>query len=338
MNDTPDFTLPAEWAPQAAMWIGFPSDPELWQDDLAPARAEVAAMARAILDSGQRVDLVVSSDEAASAARDLVPGAQVHRMPMGDIWLRDTGPVFRVAGRALEAVRFRFNGWGGKYELDGDNETGAAIAEAVGAKLIRREPVLEGGAIDWDGQGTVLTTAQCLLNPNRNTGWTKEIAGAALGEAFGFSNMVWLGDGLLNDHTDGHVDNIARFIAPGVVACMAPFGSDDPNAETLREIEAGLRAARDAQGKPFDVVTIPSPGLVTDEDGEPIPASHMNFLIANGVVVVPTYGTASADEAVATLAQHFPGRRVIGLPSTHILTGGGSFHCISQQQPALPTA
>ncbi len=326
--------LPAEWARHDAMWIGWPSDADLWRDDLVPARREIAALVRALTGHGGRVQLVASHLSAAEAARVMVDeGPGIHVMPMGDIWLRDTGPIFVDHGGAVKAVRFRFNGWGGKYELDGDNETGAAIALEAGAALESYNQVLEGGAVDWDGRGTVLTTRQCLLNPNRNVGWTQAEAERVLGRALGARKLIWLGDGLLNDHTDGHVDNIARFIAPGVVACMTAFGDDDPNADVLAAIEAELRAASDADGRALKVVTLPSPGLVTDEDDEPVPASHMNFLIGNGVVVVPTYGTPSADAAVDALRPHFPGRAVIGLPSGHILTGGGSFHCISQQQP-----
>jgi agmatine deiminase len=335
MSDRID--LPAEWAPHVAMWLGWPSDPDLWQDDLASAQEEVAALARVLAAHGERVMLVASTAIAAAQARTAVGRwARVYILPMGDIWLRDTGPIFRFREGREEAVRFRFNGWGGKYDLTGDADTGAAIAAISDTPVIAETAILEGGAIDWDGQGTLLTTRQCLLNPNRNTGWDEARAEAVLAAALGARRVIWLGDGLVNDHTDGHVDNIARFLAPGIVACMSPSGTEDPNADTLRAIEADLRAARDADGRPLHVVTLPSPGLVTDADGEPVPASHMNFLIGQGAVVVPIYGTPSADAALSALAPHFPTRKVVGLPATHILTGGGAFHCISQQQPQAP--
>jgi agmatine deiminase len=176
-----------------------------------------------------------------------------------------------------------------------------------------------------------------LLDANRN-GWTEGQAEAALGEAFGISKVVWLDQGLLNDHTDGHVDTVARFVAPGRVVCQAPAGADDPNAEVLDDITRALEAATDASGRRLDVIRIPSPGLMIDANGEIAPASHVNFVIANGVVVVPTYGTPSADRALEALQAVFPGRKVVGVDSRALLgsgdAGGGSFHCITREEPA----
>ena len=194
--------------------------------------------------------------------------------------------------------------------------------------------MLEGGALDWDGEGTILTTRECLLNPNRNPLMSELDIKALLHDALGSRTTIWIDRGLLNDHTDGHVDNIARFLAPGVVACQSPYGVDDPHAARLDEIAAQLENQRDARGRILKVVRIPSPGRVENEDGDVAPASHMNFLIGNATVVVPTYGTPSAQQAVDALKPYFPGRNVVGLPSNHILSGGGSFHCITQQQPA----
>jgi agmatine deiminase len=197
---------------------------------------------------------------------------------------------------------------------------------------VRQKFVLEGGAIEMDGQGSVLTTRQCLLNPNRNEGWDEEKATLALIGALGAEKVLWLDEGLLNDHTDGHIDNLARFVGPGRVVCQSLFGDDDPNADVLDEIYLSLKAMKDAAGNKLEVLRILSPGLVPDEDGEPIPASHMNFLIGNSVVVVPIY-SGSGDDAVRALAPLFPERKVIGLSAHSILTGGGAFHCITQQEP-----
>ncbi len=329
--------VPAEWAAQKALWTCWPSAADLWEDSLAPARAEVASLVR-LIAAGQPVKVLAHGSEAVASARASLPAAvEVIEAAFGDIWLRDTGPIFARAGAdgAPVALRFRFNGWGGKYDLAGDDTVGDHVARLSGAPVLAHDFVLEGGAVDHDGDGTVLTTRQCLLNPNRNPHWTGEAdAEAALQLAFGARKVLWLGDGLLNDHTDGHVDNIARFIAPGVVACMEPAGPDDPNAGVLEAIAADLAAMTDAAGRRLEVVRIPSPGLVPDEDGEPVPASHMNFIIANQVVVMPHYGTPTADEALRRLAVRFPGRRVHGVRSDAILTGGGSFHCITQQEPA----
>ncbi|MBX9616524.1 MAG: agmatine deiminase family protein [Caulobacteraceae bacterium] len=322
--------IPAEWSPHRAMWVGWPSHADLWEDNLEPAQAEVEALVRALAGPGREtVKLLVGHEDALSGAQarfDGVPGVTVVDGRFGDIWLRDTGPIFG-AGSAT-ARSFRFNGWGGKYNLPFDDTVADQIAGAAGVALGRTDAVMEGGALDHDGAGTVLTTRQCLLNPNRNAGWSEAVAEDVLGQALGATRVVWLGDGLMNDHTDGHVDNLARFVGPGVVACPVAFGTDDPNAEVYDA------CARDLAAAGFEVVRIPSPGLIADEDGEAVPASHMNFLIANGAVVVPTYGNDTAARlAGEALAGVFPGREIVLLPSVAVLSGGGSFHCISQQEP-----
>ena len=327
--------IPAEWAPHRAMWLGFPSHGELWQEDLEPAQDEVADLARTLAGPGEeRVRLMVCGDEAEAAARkrlDGVAGIEIVRALFGDIWLRDTGPIFREDGKA---IGFRFNGWGGKYEMEGDDQVAAQIAAAAGAPLIANDFVLEGGSIDHDGWGTVLTTRQCLLNPNRNPGWDEAAAEAALCEALGARKVLWLGEGLRNDHTDGHVDNLARFVAPGVVASPVAWGKADPNAELYDETARQLAAMTSQRGAPLQVMRIPSPGWM-DGDGGPAPASHMNFIIANRAVIVPLYEDEKAGAfAVDAVQSLFPERKAIGLSSKAILTGGGSFHCITQQEPA----
>lgn len=327
--------VPAEWSPHRAMWLGFPSHGELWQEDLEPAQDEVADLARALAGPGEeRVRLMVCGDEAEQAARrrlDDVRGVEIVRALFGDIWLRDTGPIFREDG---QAIGFRFNGWGGKYDLEGDDQVAAQIAAAAGAPLVANDFILEGGAVDHDGWGTLLTTRQCVLNPNRNPGWDEAAAEAALSAALGARKTLWLGDGLRNDHTDGHVDNLARFVAPGVVASPVAWGKADPNAQLYDETARMLSQMTDARGAPIQVMRIPSPGWM-DGDGGPAPASHMNFIIANGAVIVPLYEDEKAGAfAVEAVKSLFPERKAIGLSSKAILTGGGSFHCITQQEPA----
>ena len=317
----------AEWAHHAACWTAFPSAADLWEDNLAPAQAEVAAMIRVIAES-ERVELLVNGLAAELAARDLLGSANVgfHQFGFGDIWLRDTGPLFLSSPVGHAAAAFRFNGWGGKYDLPGDDAVAAFVATTAGVPLARHDWVLEGGAIDVDGTGLAVTTEQCLLNPNRNPRMDANEIASHLRRDLGIDRLLWLGDGLEGDHTDGHVDNLARFVAPGVLAVPAPSGSDDPNAEIYEDAHA---RARDFG---LDVVTIPSPGRIV-VDGEVVPASHMNFYIANGAVIVPTYGSPYGDAAVAAVAALFPTRKVVGLPALHVLSGGGSFHCITQQQP-----
>jgi agmatine deiminase len=325
--------VPAEWSPHRAIWVGFPSHAELWEDDLEPAQGEAAALANALAGpGGERVRLMVRGEAAADAARRLCDRAiEIVLGRFGDIWLRDTGPIF--LGPAA-AVGFRFNGWGGKYVLEGDDAVADQIATAAGAVLTRHDVVLEGGALDHDGEGTVLTTRECLLNPNRNRAWTQAAAEAALRGALGARKVIWLGDGLLNDHTDGHVDNLARFVAPGVVAIPVGFGVDDPHASIYDAAARDLAGQADAAGRKLKVARIPSPGRFVGADDVFAPASHMNFVVANRAVVVPTYNERAAAWALDGLRELFPGRTVIGLPSQALLTGGGSFHCITQQEPA----
>jgi len=317
---------PPEWAPHAAVWIGFPSHAELWLEDLAPAQEEVAAFARAVHADGrgEQVILVCANEDAAAAARTLAPFATIEVQAFGDIWLRDTAPILTGDG---DARSFRFNGWGGKYDLPGDDTIGQRLAAARGLATRACDWVLEGGAIDGDGAGTIVTTGQCLLNPNRNPALDKAAIEAKLASDLGATRIVWLGDGLIGDHTDGHVDNLARFVAPGTVALPEPAGEDDPNAAVYDDARRILTEAG------LTVAPIPSPGRVLRDD-EVIPASYMNFYIGNAAVVVPLYGAANDEAAVAAVEALFPDRTVTGFRADHILTGGGSFHCISQQIPA----
>ena len=317
-----------EWAPHEAVWIGFPSHADLWEDDLAPARAEVAAFARAVHADGrgEEVRLVAANEDAAAEARRLAPFAAVLCEPFGDIWLRDTGPIVLGSGAERGSVGFGFNGWGGKYQLEGDDKINRRLAATAGLPFAKADWILEGGAVDGDGSGLFLTTEQCLLNPNRNPELSRTEIEQKLARDLGATRIVWLGDGLAGDHTDGHVDNLARFVAPGrVVIPEAEPG--DPNADVYADAAERLLDAD------LHVTAIPSPGRIAGPDGNPVAASYVNFYIGNAAVVVPLYGAASDEAAITALRTVFPGREVIGLPANHVLTGGGSFHCISQQVP-----
>jgi agmatine deiminase len=320
-----------EWAPHDAVWIGFPSHPELWLDDLEPARAEVAAFARAVHADGlgEKVILVAADKEAAAAAKIAFgPDARVVIEPFGDIWLRDTAAII---GGDRTAHDFEFNGWGGKFDLEGDDNIGLRLARREHFPVASHNWILEGGAIEGDGTGLAVTTEQCLLNRNRNPGFSKTEVEARLKSDLGYLDVLWLGDGLINDHTDGHVDNLARFV--GRNRLLIPVAADnDPNWRVYQD--ARMRAERHG----VEVVPFPSPGRVLDHAEEIVPASYMNFYIGNAAVVVPLYGQENDDAAIEALARLFPSRKIVGQRADHILTGGGSFHCISQQIPALAGA
>lgn len=318
--------MPPEWAPQDWLWIGFPHDANEWPGFLEPAQEQIAAFANAVAESGQEVRLLVRDGANEARAKALVSAAvTLERRTYGDVWLRDTGPLVRADGSAL---RCRFNGWGGKYLMDGDQTIGAELARDAGLAVVEGDWVLEGGALDGDGTGLVATTEQCLLNPNRNPELSRSDIEARLSRDLGFDRVLWLGDGLVNDHTDGHVDNLARFVGPNRLALPRATGPGDPNAAIYADAKAR------AQDFGVEVCEIPSPGLITRGDWIE-PASYANFAITSHLVVVPTFGSQHDEDGVAAIAALFPDRATIGLPGDAVLAGGGGFHCASQQMPRL---
>jgi agmatine deiminase len=340
------FYMPAEWEAHDACWLAWPHSEALWGDELAETQASFVRLCAAIGDPdpasgqprGETVEVLVNDDrDEAVAGSALAPLAvRFRRVPYGDIWLRDTAPVFvRDAARQVAAVRFTFNGWGGKYLFEHDDRVATRVAEQTGVTTFTIPWVLEGGSIEVDGQGTCLTTQECLLNPNRNPGMSRAAIETGLRDALGVERILWLDRGLLNDHTDGHVDTLARFVAPGVVACMTPAGADDPNGPVLDAVARDLASCRDARGRRLDLVHIPSPGRVCNREGVIVPASYVNFYIGNHAVVVPTYDVPNDDIAVEAIGGCFPDRRTVGVPARALVaSGGGAFHCITQQQPA----
>ncbi|MBO9498204.1 MAG: agmatine deiminase family protein [Novosphingobium sp.] len=322
------YRMPPEWAPQDWLWIGFPHDRTEWPHTIERAQEQIAAFASAVAESGQAVRLIVRDEANEARARQLASArVKLERRSYGDVWLRDTGPLIVADGTGERiARRFDFNGWGGKFIMAGDQSIGAELARDAGLPLETLDWVLEGGAIDGDGTGLVVTTEQCLLNANRNPQLSRRDIEARLARDLGFDRVLWLGDGLLNDHTDGHVDNLARFVGPNTLALPVANRADDPNAATYA----------DARGRALafgvELRDIPSPGLVGDEDAEP--ASYMNFAITSKLVVVPTYGSPMDAEGIAAVAACFPDRDTVGVPADAVLAGGGGFHCASQQMPS----
>lgn len=338
------FHQPAEWAPHAATWVAWPSASDLWLENLAPARAAFTAMCVALADvdpttgspRGERLQVLVPDEGARALAEAALGrlGAVFHVVPFGDIWMRDVAPIFLTGGGGrVAAARFAFNGWGGKYVLEHDDAVAARVAEIARHETFVHPFVLEGGSVEVDGEGTILTTRQCLQNPNRNPSLDQAAIEREVLAALGGEKLLWLGEGLVNDHTDGHIDTIARFVRPGVVVCMQAASDEDPNADVLDGIVRDLRAMTDARGRRLEVVRVPSPGRILSREGEVVPASYVNFYIGNTTVVVPTYGSTSDDDAVRRIGALFPDRRTVGIDARAILSGGGAFHCITQQEP-----
>ena len=323
------FKMPPEWAPQDWLWIGFPHDAEEWPGVLPRAQEQIAAFANAVAESGQQVRLLVRNATNEARARQLVTGSvKLERRAYGDVWLRDTGPLVLCDGEGNRAARrFGFNGWGGKYLMEGDQTIGAELAGDADLPLTVADWILEGGAIDGDGTGLVVTTEQCLLNPNRNPQLSREEIEGRLIRDLGFARVLWLGDGLINDHTDGHVDNLGRFVAANTLCLPRATGTGDPNAA----IYADARHRAEEAG--VTVKEIPSPGRITSGDHIE-PASYANFAITSHLVVVPTFGSPHDEDGVAAIAELFPDRATIGLAGDAVLAGGGGFHCASQQMPS----
>ena len=329
--NTPSLRVPHETEAQTAIHTCWPAAADLWEEDLEPAREEFAAFLKA---AGAPLIVYAATAEAEADARRRLRGqVKIVRAPYGDVWARDTGPVFVTAEGGLKAVRMKFNGWGGKYALAGDETIGARMAAEAGAEVVPADFTCEGGALEFDGQGALIATRQCVLNANRNRAFTERDFEARAEALFGVTKVIWLDEGLVGDHTDGHVDNIARFAAPGVVICQAPAGRDDPNAKILTRIRRDLERATDARGRRLRVATIPSPGRVESPEGGPAAASHMNWIVGPRTVIMPGYN-AQAKDAARALQAAFPGRRAVVSGSRAILTGGGSFHCVTCNQPA----
>ena len=340
--------MPAEWAPHAATWMSWPFDEEMWWGQLAEVRREYAALVRTIAQF-EPVHLLLRDDEAAFTAKAALAGVGnilLHRVPLNDVWLRDNGAIFVLPrpdfkgqgdepGTAM--VNWGFNAWGGKYDWELDNQVPFAMAALLGQPRFDVDIIMEGGSLDVNGAGLCLTTEQCLLTPTRNPKLGKEQIAAYLRDYLGITQLIWLRQGLEGDHTDGHVDTITRFTGPTtVVSSVPPVGTaaSDPNVATMQENLEILRQVRLPSGAALTVLELPLPAKsMSLADGQRLPATYANFYVLNAAVVVPQYGDPQVEKALDVLRQAFPGRQVIGLSSRYLITGGGSFHCLTQQQP-----
>jgi agmatine deiminase len=342
-RDTPasaGYRMPAEWHPHAGTWLTWPKDPVTWPDRV-PAVQEIYLQFLEALTPHEVVNLLVDDADVAADVRARCAGRSVvldrlvcHEVPTVDSWIRDYGPNFLLGADGRLAFNdWEFNAWGGKYEALARDTDVPRRLEVLGA-VPRFVPgiVLEGGSIDVDGQGTVLTTEQCLLHPNRNPSLTRDDIGGYLREYLGVSQVLWLGEGIEGDDTDGHVDDITRFVAPDTIVTVVEDDPADANHGPLQDNLRRLHLARDAAGRPYRIVTLPMPGYVM-ADGDRLPASYANFYIANGVVLLPVYGHPHDEVAVEILQPLFPDRRVVPIHCEPLVWGMGSIHCVTQQQP-----
>jgi agmatine deiminase len=337
------FRMPAEWEPHAGTWLSFPRPEGISFPGLYERVPALWLRMIAELSSGE--DVYVNVRDAADEARvaGLLAGTtavrrervHLHRIPTDEPWCRDHGPIFVTRPGEVAVVDWGYNAWGGKYPpFDHDDAVPRQVAALLGLRAFHPGIVMEGGSLDVNGCGTLLTTESCLLNPNRNPALDRAAIARYLGDFLGVRHVIWLGDGIAGDDTDGHVDDITRFVAPDTIVTVIEDDPADANHRPLRENRERLRAARDQDGKPFTILELPMPGPV-ERDGQRLPASYANFYVGNAVVLVPTFADPNDARALAVLARCFPARRVVGIDSRELVWGLGAFHCATQQQPAL---
>lgn len=349
------YIMPAEWAPHERSWMIWPERTDNWRNVAKPAQAAFAAVAEAIAET-EPVTMCVSAARWCTARRMLSPKIRVVEMSSDDSWIRDCGPTFVVHGNGLRrGIDWQFNAWGGLegglyFPWDRDDLIATKVIDLVEDDRYSAPFVLEGGSIHVDGEGTLLTTEQCLLNHNRNPGLSRAEIEHNLQSYLGISKTIWLGDGVFNDETDGHVDNIVCFARPGLVLLTWTDDTSDPQYEISKDAFDRLSKATDARGRALEVVKLHQPGplfLTKDEAStidvvegtEPreaglrLAASYVNFYLCNGAVIMPLLDEKWDSKAMDTLTRAFPGRAVKGIPAREILLGGGNIHCITQQQP-----
>jgi agmatine deiminase len=341
------FRMPAEWSPHRGTWLSWPHRESSWPGKFAPIPAVFAEIVRHLV-SGEEVHINVLGPDMEAEVRELlrkkgvaVERASFHHHPTDDAWCRDHGPIFvqrSFEGGSEEAiVDWGFNAWGGKYPpFDLDDAIPSRIGEEYGIPVYHPGIVMEGGSLDVNGRGTLLTTEACLLNPNRNPSLTREQIERYLRDYLGVTKVLWLGDGIVGDDTDGHVDDLTRFVDPRTVVTVIEEDPADENHQPLEENRRRLKAMTDQDGQPLRVVTLPMPPAMY-HDGQRVPASYANFYIANRVVLLPAYSSPHDDVAQTILQRLFPDRRVVTIDSRDLAWGLGSFHCVTQQWPALAT-
>jgi agmatine deiminase len=331
------YRMPAEWERHAATWLAWPKDPLTFPSGIIEHVEGIYSKMVQALATGEVVNVLVDDSEMQRRVASLVGGTRnivYHKIKSADVWIRDYGPIFvRKQGNGVVATKWTFNAWGNKYdELKPDNSSGREVAAATGLEIIEPGFVLEGGSIDTNGLGTCITTEQCLLNENRNPRYSRGEIEGVLERFLGFTDIVWLKRGIAGDDTDGHVDDLARFVDERTVICMVEDDRADENHAALEENLEILRSAKDEQGRELRVVPVSMPKKKVGDE-ERLPASYANFYIGNSVVLVPIFGDSNDDAALRAIAEAFPGRSIVGINCEALVYGFGGIHCVTQQQP-----
>ncbi len=340
------FHMPAEWEPHAATWLTWPHNPETWPgQDMVGIEAVYLQMIRALAE-GEAVNLLVNRQEDSLSLKKILKtnslsneNIKIFITKTNDSWIRDYGPNFLIkeapdGTREVTANLWKFDSWGGKYEWDLDDKAGSAITDILGMSPFEPGIVLEGGAIEVNGQGLCITTEQCLLNPNRNGGLTKSEMESYLKRYLGVRQIIWCQGNIEGDDTDGHIDNLVRFVNPGTVLCAWEADRTDPNHACLKENLKIIESFRDENRRPLNIVHFPMPGRITGDEGR-LPASYANFYIGNRAVLLPTYNHPNDAVAESILKQLFPDREIVGIPCETFVWGLGAIHCVTQQQPEI---
>jgi len=330
------YAMPAEWSPHARTWIEWPCRPETFGGEIEAARDAYAAVAKAIA-AYEPVTVIARPDNVASVSLKCGGGVNILSMDHDDAWMRDNGPTFLTRDDGLVAgVAWRWNAWGRLYkDFDRDAKVGRALLDHLGLPAFDAPLVMEGGSFHTDGEGTLLVTEQCLLNPNRNPDLDKQQIEAALKQYLGVVKVIWLGKGLEDDETDGHVDNVACFAKPGTVLVHGVSDKSDPDYAVMQDNIGRLEAATDAAGNRLEIIALDAPKRrKRSSGGDRMTLSYINFYACNGAVIVPMFEDGNDRKAAEALGKVFPKREVVQVPALDILEGGGGIHCITKQQPA----
>jgi agmatine deiminase len=343
MDKISGFHFPAEWAPHTATWLSWPHKEESWPGKIVTIYKPYCEFIKAISE-GELVRINVVNEQMAAFAKEQLQqvGADLKRIEFfefqtNDAWCRDHGPAFLINSDTKQKVivDWGYNAWGNKYPpYDLDDVIPTKIAKHFNLPVYHPGIVMEGGSVDFNGKGTVLTTTACLLNQNRNPRLNQQQIEAYLQNYYGVKQIMWLGDGIAGDDTDGHIDDITRFVNEDTVVTVIEENKNDENYHILQENLQTLKTMRLLNDKQLNIVELPMPDAV-NYDGQRLPASYANFYISNAAVVVPTYRCRKDDKALDILTRCFPDRKVVGIDSTDIIWGLGSFHCLSQQEPSV---